>query len=70
MLKYKNIIDGVITSIIGSIFLGASAFHYVYPFFNSEYEVKVATLIVGVLLGGGLLFMPDDLIKKLINRQK
>ena len=70
MFNVNNIIKGWVTSIIGTLFLIASVVHFVYPFFDDNFEANISLLLVGALLGGGFLLVPDDLVKRLINSKK
>ena len=60
-----NIRKGIITTIIGILFLLGSLFYFIYPMFTPDYVVDSVVLIVSATIGTGLLLSPDDLFKKL-----
>lgn len=61
----KNIKKGIITTIIGSLFLGASLFYFVYPMVSPDYVVDTTVLLIGIAAGAGLIFSPDTVFKTL-----
>ena len=65
----KNIRKGVITTILGVLFLLSDLFYLLYPMFiEKEYETNSLVLLSVGTIGVGLLLSPDDLFTLLKNK--
>ena len=60
-----NIRKGIITTIIGSLFLLGSLVYSIYPMITPDFTVDSLNLVITVTIGLGLLVAPDDLFKRL-----
>jgi len=60
----KNVTKGVITSIIGILFLFAAIFYTLFSVIK-QYEIDTVVLVTIATIGTGLMFSPDDLINKI-----
>ena len=61
-MKLTNIKKGIITTILGILFLLADLFYLIYPMFlEKDYETNSLVLLAVGTIGVGLILSPDDL---------
>ena len=70
-MNTQNLKKGFITTIIGSLILGADVAIVIMAIIKWDFNGSImAFLVTTILLGVGLLFSPDTILKKLNKTDK
>ena len=70
-MSVKNIKKGIITTIIGSLILTSDVAIVIMSIIKWDFNGSImAFLVTTILLGVGLLFSPDTILKKLDKTDK